>query len=181
MAITNEAVIQAVSDELFKNEELNVFAVLDGASIPDLLQQLYELQPESVCLYRGELEPDMAEVAPYLVKLKQDSDFTDWLIEKGWGEHWGIYALSHESMSAMRRHFRAFLVVYTPENKPVYFRYYDPRVMRVYLPTCNVEELSKVFGPVEHYLLEDVDAKTALRFRNDSGELRREKLSLLEE
>ena len=178
MAITNEAIIQTISGELFKNEELNVFAVLDGASIPDLLQRLYEQQPQHVCLYRGELEPDMAEVAPYLVRLEKDSDFTDWLIEKGWGEHWGIFALSRESLSAMRRHFRAILVVYTPENKPVYFRYYDPRVMRVYLPTCNVEDLSKVFGSVDHYLLEDEDSKTALRFRNDSGELRQEKISL---
>jgi len=178
MDITNETMIQAVSDELFKNEELNVFAVLDGAAIPDLLQQLHEQQPERVCLYRGELEPDMAEVAPYLVKLEPDSDFTDWLIEKGWGRHWGIFALSHESLSAMRRHFRAFLVVYSPENKPIYFRYYDPRVMRVYLPACNVEELAKVFGPIESYLLEDEDAMTALRFRNVSGALQQEKLPL---
>jgi hypothetical protein len=178
MAVTNETIIQTVSDELFKNEELNVFAVLDGASIPDLLRQLYEQQPEHGCLYRGELEPDMAEVAPYLVRLEPDSDFTDWLVEKGWGEHWGIFALSRESLSAMRRHFRSFTVVYTPDNKPVYFRYYDPRVMRAYLPTCNVEELSKVFGPIDHYLLEDEDAKMALRFHNDSGELRQEKIFL---
>jgi len=178
MAITNETIIQTVSGELFKNEELNVFTVLDGASIPDLLRQLHEQRPEHVCLYRGELEPDMAEVAPYLVRLEPDSDFTDWLFEKGWGEHWGIFALSRESLSAMRRHFRALTVVYTPDNKPVYFRYYDPRVMRAYLPTCNVEELSKVFGPIDHYLLEDEDAKIALRFHNDSGELRREKIFL---
>src|SRR5262245_59953521 len=129
MAITNEMIIQAVNGELFKNEELNVFAVLDGAAIPDLLQHLHEQQPERVCLYGGELEPDMAEVAPYLVKLEPDSYFTDWLIEKGWGRHWGSFALSHESLSAIRRHLRAFTVVYSPENKPVYFRYYDPRVL----------------------------------------------------
>jgi len=178
---TNEKIIQAVSDELFKHEEMNVFAVLDGASIPDLLNQLHEQQPEHVCLYRGELEPDMAEVAPYLVKVEPDTDFTDWLIEKGWGKHWGVFALSHESLSALRRHFRKFLVVYDPENKPIYFRFYDPRVLRIYLPTCNAEELATVFGPVESYLLEDEDAKTALRFRNNSGALKQAKVSLTQE
>jgi hypothetical protein len=175
--MTNDMTIQTVGDELFKNDELNVFAVLDGASIPDLLDQLYKQQPEHVCLYRGELEPDMAEVAPYLVRLDPDSDFTDWLIEKGWGQHWGIFALSNESLSAMRNHFRTFLIVYTPENKPVNFRYYDPRVMRLYLPTCNAEELATVFGPVEAFLLEGEDAKTALRFRSNSGVLQQEKLT----
>jgi Domain of unknown function (DUF4123) len=179
--MTNEMTIQTVSDELFKNDELNVFAVLDGASIPDLLDQLYEQQPEHVCLYRGELEPDMAEVAPYLVKLDPDSDFTDWLFEKGWGQHWGIFALSNESLSAMRNHFRTFLIVYTPENKPVNFRYYDPRVMRLYLPTCNAKELATVFGPVEEFLLEGEDAKTALRFRDNSGVLQQEKLTPMKE
>jgi hypothetical protein len=179
--MTNEKIIQAVSDKLFESEELNVYAVLDGASIPGLLDQLHEQQPEHVCLYRGELEPDMAEVAPYLVKLEPDTDFTDWLIEKGWGNHWGVFALSHESLNGMRRHFRKFLVVYDPENKPLYFRYYDPRVLRIYLPTCNAEELATVFGPVESYWLEDEDARTALSFGNSSGSLRQEKLLLTEQ
>src|SRR5262245_35350273 len=177
--MTNQMTIQTVNDELFKDEELGVYAVLDGASIPDLLDQLYEQQPEHACLYRGELEPDMAEVAPYLVRLEPDSDFTDWLIEKGWGQHWGIFALSGESLRAMRNHFRTFLIVYTPENKPVYFRYYDPRVMRIYLPTCDATELAKVFGPVEEFLLESEDAKTALRFCSNSGVLRQETLTLV--
>lgn len=175
----NEMTTRTVIDELFKDEELSVFAALDGASIPGLLDQLYEQQPEHACLYRGELEPDMAEVAPYLVRLEPDSDFTDWLIEKGWGRHWGIFALSGESLSALRRHFRAFLIVYTPETRPVYFRYYDPRVMRIYLPTCDAKELATVFGPVEYFLLEDEGPKTALRFRNNSGVLQQEKLMLM--
>jgi len=179
--MTDEMTIQTIKGELFKNEEVNVFAVLDGASIPDLLDQLYEQQPEHVCLYRGELEPDMAEVAPYLVRLEPSSDFTDWLIEKGWGRHWGIFALSGVSLRAMRNHFRAFLIVYTPDNKPVYFRYYDPRVMRIYLPTCNSKELDAVFGPVDEFLLESEDAKMALRFRNNSGILQQKKLTIMEE
>jgi hypothetical protein len=174
----NENIIQAVSDKLFENEELNVFAVLDGASIPGLLENLAEQQPEHVCLYRGELEPDMAEVAPYLIKLEPDSDFTDWLIEKGWGNHWGIFVISGESLSALRRHFRKFLIVYDPDGKPVYFRYYDPRVLRTYLPNCNNEELTTVFGQIDNYLLEDEDKEAALRFRNASGALLQEKLTL---
>lgn len=175
----NDKIVQTMEASLFADEDLGVFALLDGASIPSLLENLYEQQPEYVCLYRGELTSDMAEVAPYLVKLEPDTDFTEWMLEKGWGNHWGVFAFSRESLSALRRHFRKFLIVYDPENKPIYFRYYDPRVLRTYLPTCSPQDLDTVFGPVESYLLEDESAKFALRFRKSSESLQQEKITLL--
>lgn len=163
---------------LFSDDEAGIFCILDGASVPDLLDALYEHEPEHECLYRGELEPDLAEVAPYLVSLAPGSPFTDWVIKEGWGNHWGIFAAAPVDLATMRRHFRRFLIVHDPDGKPLYFRYYDPRVLRVYLPTCNAEELDVVFGPIRYYLLEDGDAATALRFKADSGELKQERLQL---
>jgi hypothetical protein len=178
--VTNEDAAQSLYEQLFADEAANVYAVLDGASVEDLLPKLYELEPECECLYRGELEPDMAEVAPYLVRLEPDTEFTDWLIGEGWGEHWGVFAVTDADLRAAHRHFRSFLTVYDPEGKPLLFRYYDPRVLRLYLPTCNAEELSTVFGPVSCYLLEGEDPNTLLRFRLDAGELRHESETLVE-
>jgi hypothetical protein len=73
----------------------------------------------------------------------------------------------------MRRHFRSFLTVYDPDGKPLLFRYYDPRVLRVYLPTCDARELETVFGPVVAYLLEGEDPGDLLRFELSSGALQR--------
>jgi uncharacterized protein DUF4123 len=178
MALTNNKTIEYLAASLFEDNEINVYAVLDGASIPDLLDKLYELQPEHVCLYRGELEPDIAEVAPYLINLERDTEFSDWVFEKGWGNHWGIFAMSNESLRTMRNHFRTFLMVYDPEFKPLYFRYYDPRVLRTYLPTCDAEGLASLFGPVVSYFLEDEDPKNALRFRTEGGALVREEMAI---
>jgi hypothetical protein len=163
---------------LFENEGQNVFAVLDGASVPDLLDALYDHQPEQACLYRGPLEPDLAEVAPYLVRLERHTDFTGWLLEQGWGNHWGIFAFSEENLPDLLIHLRKFLIVYSPDGQPLNFRYYDPRVLRIYLPTCNTEELALLFGPVTGYLLEDADPATARRFRLESGSLLQERLTL---
>ena len=171
-------VVQSVHRCLFSAREDSVFAVLDGASIPDLQTSLYTHQPDYECLYRGELEPDMAEVAPYLVQLEPDAEFTRWVIEEGWGEHWGVFAASNVDLAAMRRHLRKFLIVHNSEGKPLLFRYYDPRVLRVYLPTCTAGELATVFGPITSFVLEDKDPKTALGFRLASGELRREEIQL---
>jgi len=160
--------------ELFAPDDANVFAVLDGASVPDLLDRLYAPDaPEWECLYRGELAPDMAEVAPYLVALEPDHDFTDWLLAKGWGAHWGIFATGPGELFDLRQHFRRFLRVAGPEGESLYFRYYDPRVLRVYLPTCNAEELAELFGEVlGSYMMEDEAAAGVLRFQNESGQLK---------
>lgn len=176
--MATENIVLAVKQRLFADQETNVFAVLDGASIPDLRMSLHQHQPEHICLYRGELADDMAEVAPYLVRLEKDTDFTNWVLTQGWGEHWGIFALTAEPLVELRQHFRRFLTVYGPENKPLLFRYYDPRVLRVYLSTCNAEELATVFGPVASFLCEDEDPMLAVRYQCAAGALRQEKFKL---
>jgi hypothetical protein len=154
-----------------------VYSVLDGASIPDLLDHLYgEIRPEFECLYRGELEPDIAEVAPYLVLLTRDSEFSSWLLAKGWGEHWGMFAIAAADFPAMHRQFRKFLTVHDPDGKPLLFRYYDPRVLRAYLPTCNEAELKNLFGPIRCFVVEGEDSKTAVRFHYEAGGLHTETL-----
>lgn len=167
-----------IKKRLFREEGAKVYAVLDGASIEHLLMMFYKYEPQYVCLYQGDLEPDMAEVAPYLVHLERESAFTDWLIEKGWGNHYGIFAVAFSDLKQTRQHFRKFLTVYDSTGKPLLFRYYDPRVLRIYLPTCNAEELKQFFGKLEFFFLEDEDAKVALKFRLDGEGLKQEKFEV---
>ncbi len=175
-----KANIQLIKENLFQESETSIYAVLDGASVPDLPQVLWEQQPQYACLYRGKLEPDMAEVAPYLVKLEPESPFTDWVIGQGWGNHWGIFAVTPKKadLRTMRQHFRKFLMVLDPEGERMYFRYYDPRVLRVYLPTCNAEELRALLGPSSSYLLEEDDASVLLRLAVADGNLATRKTDL---
>ncbi|MBN2592657.1 MAG: DUF4123 domain-containing protein [Sedimentisphaerales bacterium] len=174
-----KAVAQSLLTNLFSQPQTNVFAILDGASVEQLPQLLWEYEPQNVCLYRGELEPDMASVAPYLVKLEFDHRFTKLVCEKGWGKHWGIFAITPADVDirALRQHFRKFLMVLSPENKTLYFRYYDPRVLMVYLPTCNAEEMKTLFGPVSNYIVEDEDSSVLLRLSYDGEKVRTEKIS----
>jgi hypothetical protein len=175
-----KVVTQSLVQHLFSQPETNLYTVLDGASIPGLPQILWEHEPEHICLYRGELEPDMAAVAPYLVKLEQGHAFTRLVCEQGWGNHWGIFAMTPAEVDIrlLRQHFRRFLMVYDPDGKLIYFRYYDPRVLRVYLPTCNAEEIKIVFGPISCYVLEDEDPSVILRFSSDAEKARAEKVPL---
>jgi len=160
----------AISEHLFAESESKVYAVLDGASVPKLLEHLAPHASEYECLYRGELKPDLAAAAPYLVSLKPDSELTEWILQ-GWGKHWGVFVLSQAELPVLRRHFRTFLVVHTSEGKPLYFRYYDPRVLRVHLPTCNAEELNQMFGPVDAYIMEAEKPEVLMQFRMKDGAL----------
>ncbi len=163
--------LEVVSSYLFAERGAHVYAILDGASVPGLREKLYAYEPQHECLYRGELEPDMAEVAPYLVLLDRKSAFTAWVLTQGWGKHWGIFAVSRASLPDLRKHFRRFLTVHDAGGRPLLFRYYDPRVLRVYLPTCNAEELQAMFGPVLCYILEAENPQELLRLQFDSGKL----------
>ena len=87
---------------LFDAGEKSVFAVLDGASVPDLVKSLYEHEPEYCCLYRGELEPDIATVAPYLVRLEPEDKFSERVLTEGWGVHWGIFVHTQTTLRALR-------------------------------------------------------------------------------
>ena len=169
---------EVLGARLFGVSGMNVYAVLDGASIPSLLETLHREEPEHECLYRGELPPDLAETAPYLVRLERGAGFSDWVLEQGWGNHWGIFALSGADLRTVRKHFRTFLIVHEEDGKPLYFRYYDPRVLRSYLPTCNSQELGTVFGPVACYVAEGAEPGVLLKYQLAKGALveRQEKL-----
>jgi hypothetical protein len=176
----DEAVIRALREQLFREGSTCVYALLDGASVEALRDMLWQHEPEHACLWRGELEPDMAEVAPYVVRLEAGTPFTDWLLARGWGRHWGIFALAgpETDLRDMRRHFREFTMVRGPDDEVLYFRYYDPRVLRVYLPLCNAEEMRTVFGPVRAFLVEDEDPAILLRFTMGEGQAQREQIRL---
>ena len=148
---------------LFNKTETPVYAVLDGASVPDLVKNLYQHEPEYCCLYRGELQPDIATVAPYLVRLEPNDEFTELVLREGWGAHWGIFVVSLAPLRALRDHFREFHTVELPDQRTVLFRYYDPRVLRSFLPPCNAEELTQFFGPVQSYVVEGDTPEAGVR------------------
>ena len=149
----------------------NLFVILDGTAAPELFSKIHSDAPEHVCLYR-ELPPEFDETTPpYLVRLEHGNRFTQWLLSQGWGKNWGIFARIRDEidLKQVRKHFRSFLMVEYPDGKSEYFRYYDPRVMRDYLPTCDAAETSVIFGPVTAYFVEGAQENIALRYTVKRG------------
>ncbi len=143
-----------------------LYAILEAARDIKILALLLQHKEEYQSLYEGQECGKLAQVAPYLVKLKKDSALLDTLVREGWGQSWGVYLTSPSEFADVRRHLRHFLEVKLPDGKQVYFRFYDPRVLRTYLPTCTPEETSQFFGPIKKYLIEDEKPVKLLQFVN---------------
>ncbi len=145
----------------------DIWMILDGARDRRIFTALLDSSAEHACLYSGSLSHELEAAAPHLLQLEFEDKFTRRLLERAWGNHWGILLKSDAGLAKLRRHLRGFLVARDWKGKPFLFRYYDPRVLRVYLPTCNTEELRTVFGPIECFWTEGESAGELLAFRLD--------------
>jgi pSer/pThr/pTyr-binding forkhead associated (FHA) protein len=155
-----------------------LYAILDAAREPSVLKVLVESGAEHQSLFEGAQSAQLAHFAPYLVCLKPDSPSIETVVREGWGKSWGVFLTCELPLIEVRRHFRRFLTVKTPDRKQIYFRFYDPRVLRLFLPTCLAEEINFLFGPVKYYLMEDEKPDVLLRFSNAGRGVGRKALPL---
>jgi hypothetical protein len=147
---------QALRELRAEAEKGALFAVLDAARDERIQVLLRESIDEHDSLYQGLKAETMAEVAPYLVKLRKDSSLLPRLIDEGWGGAWGVYFVCESPLRDVRAHFRRLLFVSSEEDAEVrYFRFYDPRVLRIFTPTCTVRQEDEFFGQIERFFCED--------------------------
>ncbi len=174
----NDELVELVRGRIFSDPDVNVFAVLDGASVGGLVGKLAQSGAGHYCLMPGNLEPDMMEVSGYVVELAPDANITEWLLREGWGNHWGVFASSPASLIEMRGHCRALFKAHDEHGNPLMFRFYDPRVLRVFLLSCNKQERIETFGPVTCWSMEGEGPKSMTSFTLADGEMRRQDILL---
>jgi hypothetical protein len=150
--------------------EMGAYTILDGAAWEGLLPMIETHSPDYHCLFSGDLDEDVKEVSPYIVRLGANQPFTEWLLETIGNQPWGIFFRAPSTLKELRKHFRQFLIVKNPQGENLYFRFYDPRVLAAFLPTCDADQLGKMFGPVEEFIAPSETA--ALKcYRHFSGKL----------
>ncbi|MFT3857479.1 MAG: DUF4123 domain-containing protein [Aquabacterium sp.] len=147
-------------------ESPQAYVLLDGARDPRIASMVSRGSLPHVCLYAGPLSPALSRAAPYLVQIAPESRFFKELVAQSWGQSWGIFIVAdpHVTLQALRRHLRTLLRVRDEHGRTLVFRFYDPRVLRVYLPTCTADERRQVFGPIRTLACETRDGSALLRF-----------------
>lgn len=156
---------------------LGVWAVLDCARDPQVYLALLESRLEFRCLYSGALPRELEMVAPQLVELSPTSRLMGRWLDAGWGRAWGLF-MKIEDPANLRQHLRKLLQVRAQDGRSLLFRFYDPRVLGSYLPTCNAGESRQVFGPIDAFFVEAQGGGELLEFRLAGGALRRAALPI---
>ena len=146
-----------------------LWAVLDGARSDRIHDFLRRSRRAQACVLAGRLHPALARAAPYLLRLEQPDMLTRELLAECWGEAWGILIASDRPLEELRRHLASLFRVRTEDGRSLVFRFYDPRVLRAYLPTCIPAELERFFGPVAAVLIEGNAQAEILRFTARGG------------
>jgi len=169
-----EQIIQQLWLNRGHEQEPIVYVILDGARNKKIHPMLRESNARFSCLYDGKLNYELTVAAPYIVRLEQNADFTHELIQQAWGNSWGIFAITHKpaTLIGVRRNCKKIAFVRDEETqKKMLFRYYDPRVLREFLPTFTGESLQQLFGPITAYAMESNDATQLIHFNLKLPEL----------
>jgi hypothetical protein len=146
-----------------------LYAVLDASRderIPELLHASMEGYKS---LYDGPEGEGMADIAPHLVRFSRKSPLLDRVVREGWGRRWGIFLLSDQPFKEVRRHLRRFLMVEDDESgERMYFRFYDPEVLRIFLPTVSTRQAEELWGDIEAFVFEGEDGSMIRRDRREA-------------
>jgi Domain of unknown function (DUF4123) len=156
------------------------YMLLDTARDPRIYARLMELGStvRARSLYQGDIGESLAHVSPYLLSLQEDQPESRWFAEAGFGQSWGLFIIAPVGFDELRRHLRKFNIVYDENGAFLVFRFYDPRVLRLFLPTCTSDELRRFFGPIESFLTETEGADALLRFTLRGDELMQARLTV---
>lgn len=148
----------------------DIWAIVDAAQDQKVYWTLTNSFLQHCCLFAGKLPQALEMAAPYLVQLDPEDKLTTFLAEN-MGRNLGIFLRCDGSLNEVRKHLRSFLTVKDMRGQKMLFRYYDPRIMRVYLPTCTSAELQTVFGPIKTYWTESDQPGTLTQFEIKAKQL----------
>jgi hypothetical protein len=142
-------------------EENDLYALLDACGQPSVPVKMQELGSDNaVSLFKGSAQEEYWAVAPYLARV--DVALLRWMYEQLWDSPWGVFVVAPVPLRELRDHLRRFLVVTLPDEKKWFLRYYDPRVLPVFLATCNDQEWNAFLGPVRSYGI--CESQTSIRW-----------------
>lgn len=136
--------------------EGRLFAIVDAARDDRILILVRESVERYQSLYEGTDGEALEHVAPHLVELPKGSGLLRRLVREGWENRWMSFIETDLSFKELRRHLRRFLMVADADTrKKMYFRFYDPGVLRTFLPTSTVKQRTEFFGEISAFYVEN--------------------------
>jgi hypothetical protein len=128
---------------LYQSPQTTVYAILD-AMRDSRIQAFLDASGEPYL----PLDPS-GRVQVYVVAPASNGRLLDVL-----GRGWGYFCVSSFAMEEVCAHLRNYITVATGAGRPLTFRFWDPRVLRVLVPALPPDEAAEFFGPIARILVE---------------------------
>lgn len=155
---------------LWAHEGAAPFAVLNGEVLPGLPERLQKADvPGWDGLLRGALEPAQAAVAPYVVALSPEGDFTHWLLTEATATYpgWGLIGVGPVNLLGMREYCRSLLKVETPDGHVVPWQWFNPTLWSALLPRLDAAQLLEAYGPLYDWVIPGTTSWKWLTWQED--------------
>ena len=137
-----------------EKDSATLYAVVDAARSDKVLVRLVDAQSSCPSLFAGTDREPLFSAGPFLVSPWEDADLFEWLTTEAWGAAMVVFLTSQAPYGQVLHHLQSLLKAVTEEDAEVLFRYYDPRVLRTYLSSCDAASAWRFMGPVVHWMAE---------------------------
>jgi RHS repeat-associated protein len=152
------------------------YALIDCAATSDfsgddeIHTRLSRPDVEKHSLFTGQNAWAIDQVAPYLVRLDDQPLLQTWILEKGWGRIWAIFFASDAPVQTLLAHFQKLFDIQAENGRKVFFRFYDPQILRQFIPLLDPSEARAFFGPVTRFVAEDDERRPLVFDRPEEPE-----------
>ncbi len=142
-----------------------IYAVADAARDHDLAWAAFDrFGLDRWSLFPADTAAAMRRVAPYLIPVPfgprfpyPGSGYLELWATRLWGAR-GILVSSPADPRSVWEHLRELFLAVDEEHVEYYFRFYDPRVLRGFLPTLAGDEVRQFYGPIQRFFVEGTEA-----------------------
>ena len=135
-------------------ESSDLWALVDTINWPEIQSILAEQVPPHACLYTT-TNPDTLRIAPWLIRVEPDSVMQSLLEARDPNTHAVVFFHSKQGIRQLRDHFRRYTMLWTPANPdmPVYFWFYDPRVLMDMMSALDEHKLAQFFNGIDAFYI----------------------------
>lgn len=110
-------------------------------------------------LYGESWQSGLADIAPHVVELTSSAKFSTELLTWDWYGNWGYFVQSTTSLSDLAQSFADLTTAKLSSGEEVFFRFFDPRVIRVFLAQASKNDLQSVFAKAERLVVPSAEVQ----------------------
>lgn len=147
------------------------FAVLDAAKTVNLPEMLEDSGLDHRCLFKGAAFEQLGNVAPWIVRLEEQSKLTRNLFTRSdaawhlWGRFSGMFIRADAGLDDLWRHFRKFTQLRDEHGQTLYLRFWDKAVLNAARRARGGDSLYQTLVGEMHLIWHSPEADHPNRFR----------------